>query len=213
MFESFNLDYWIGLVNGLDTVYLYGLIFLVGYLENCVPPIPGDMVTVIAAGMVGTGRLDYLMTFTVATAGNLSGFMTMYHVGRLFGRDFFIRRNFKFFPIEQMEKTEAWFQKYGYRIILFNRFLSGLRSVISLFAGMTRLQRRKIIPLALASAFMWDGILIYAGYVVGDNWKEFEEILGHYNKLVFGIIGFVVVVLVARWFLRKSSKDSHEPSN
>lgn len=210
MFDFFNIEQWLQTIQELDTGLIYLMIFLSGYLENCIPPIPGDTVTVFAAYMVGTGRLNYFAVFFTATAGNLAGFMTMYHLGLFFGKKFFLERNFKFFPRESIEKTEAWFNKYGYRIILFNRFLSGLRSVISVFAGMTHLQRRKIIPLAFLSACLWDGVLIYGGYLLGDNWHYFDQMLNQYNSIVLA----AVIVLGAVWISRKiilhyKSKPGH----
>lgn len=199
MFDFFNLEQWLHTIQSLDTSLIYFMIFLSGFLENCIPPIPGDTVTLFAAYMVGTGRLNYFAVFFTATAGNLTGFMTMYHIGRFFGKTFFMEKNYKFFPRERIEKTEAWFNKYGYRIILFNRFLSGLRSVISVFAGMARLQRRKILTLAFLSACMWDGVLIYGGYLLGDNWKYFDEILSQYNTVVLT----VAIIIAAFWVIRK----------
>ncbi|HNM15889.1 MAG TPA: hypothetical protein PKJ64_14035, partial [bacterium] len=55
-------------IQSLDTGLIYLVIFLSGFLENCIPPIPGDMVTVLAASMVGVGRLSYFPTFLTATA-------------------------------------------------------------------------------------------------------------------------------------------------
>ncbi|MBL7994745.1 DedA family protein [bacterium] len=207
MFEYFNIEQWIQTIEGFDTSLIYVIIFLSGYLENCIPPIPGDSVTVFAAIMVGTGRLNYVAVFITATAGNLAGFMTMYQVGRYLGKKFFLEKNYKFFPRERIEKTEAWFSKYGYRIILFNRFLSGFRSVISVFAGMTHLQRRKIIPLAFLSACMWDGVIIYGGYLVGDN---FDVILNRYNAVVLTIVILVIIIfLLRKIIIHSQSKPGH----
>jgi len=186
----------------LDTGLIYLAIFGAGFLENCVPPIPGDTVTVLAAWLVGTGRLNYFGVFFSATAGNILGFMTMYHVGRYFGKDYFVRKNFRFFPKADIEKAEAWFVRYGFRIILFNRFLSGLRSVISIFSGMAHLNRRRVILFAFFSACMWDGVLLYGGYLLGSN---FEVLIERYNTAVFIIMAIIisVVVTVRIWIRRK----------
>lgn len=200
-----NIEYYLEVIRGLETWVIYLIIFLAGFLENCIPPVPGDLVTVFSASMVGMGRLDFIPVFLIATAGNLSGFMVMYHVGRHFGKEFFVRRNFRFFPPESISKAEAWFQRYGYSLIAFNRFLSGLRSVISVVAGMAHLQRRKIIPLALLSACMWDGVLIYGGYLLGDNWPFFMEILEQYNQFVLWLT-LVLMVVVVIWKLTHGKK-------
>jgi membrane protein DedA with SNARE-associated domain len=213
MFDNFSIEYYLDAVKSLDTVWIYTIIFFSGFFENCIPPIPGDTVTVFAAYMVGTGRLNYFSVFFTATAGNLTGFMTMYHIGRYFGKDFFMRRNFKFFPKESFEKTEAWFNRYGYRLILINRFLSGFRSVISIFAGMTQLKRRKIIPLAFLSACMWDGVLIYAGFLLGDNWKYIDEILRRYNKVVLTLMVLALVYFIGKKLYRRFQTKSEEAAD
>jgi membrane protein DedA with SNARE-associated domain len=212
MFQDFNIEHYLDAIKNLDTIWIYGIIFLSGYIENCFPPIPGDTVTVFAAYMVGTGRLNYFAVFFTATAGNLSGFMTMYQIGRYFGKDFFVNRNSKLFPKENIERAEAWFHKYGYRIIIFNRFLSGLRSVISIFSGMAHLKRMKIIPYALLSACMWDGVLIYAGYLLGDNWKTFDAFLARYNKVAIGVVTAAILGMIARKIYRryKTKSEAHE---
>lgn len=183
----------------LDTGLIYVIIFGAGFLENCIPPIPGDTVTVLGAWLVGTGRLNYFGVFFSATAGNILGFLVMHHVGRHFGKDFFTRKNFRFFPKRDIERAEAWFSRYGFKIILFNRFLSGLRSVISVFSGMARLNRPRVILFAFLSACMWDGVLLYGGYVLGAN---FETLISRYNKIVFLIVITVIAIAIGiRWWV------------
>ncbi len=189
----------------LDTGLIYFIIFAAGFLENCIPPIPGDTVTVLGAWLVGTGRLNYFGVFFSATAGNLSGFMVMYHIGRTFGQDYFIRKNFRFFPKRDILKSEQWFTRYGFKIILVNRFLSGLRSVISLFSGMAHLNRGKVILFAFLSACMWDGLLLYGGYLLGQN---FEILVGRYNKVMLIVVASVVLILIGfRWWTRRKTES------
>jgi membrane protein DedA with SNARE-associated domain len=85
-----------------------------------------------------------------------------------------------------------WFQKYGYWIILLNRFLSGVRSVISITAGLSKLRIAQVFLLSTISALIWNGLIISAGAFVGDNWQDIERYLKLYNQIIF--IGLAIAV-------------------
>lgn len=191
-----------------DSTVLYAGVFLWAYLENVFPPVPGDTVTIAAAALVGAGELSYLAVFLCATIGNVSGFTTLYFLGRRFGKGFFLRKRFRFFPPERIEKAERWFGRYGYKIILFNRFMSGVRSVISLVSGITRLRISRVVPLAFLSCCMWDGLLIYGGSLLGTNWKTLDNLLARYNTVALSLIVLIVVIFSVRAFLRRKSASS-----
>jgi membrane protein DedA with SNARE-associated domain len=132
-----------------NDIFLYIFLFLSSVVENLVPPIPGDTITVFGAFLVGTGRLNYFFVFLSTTAGSVTGFMFLVFLGRVINREFFIKRNFKFFSTESIISAERWFERYGYLVVLANRFFPGIRSVISLVSGITR-------PLpGIFSGFMW----------------------------------------------------------
>jgi membrane protein DedA with SNARE-associated domain len=188
-------DYIITLSPG----WFYFALFISAYIENIFPPLPGDTVTVFGAYLVGKSQERVAEVFLSTTAGSLAGFMTYYALGRWIHPEFFIRRNFKFLPAEQFQKAGKWFERYGLWVVLLNRFFSGIRSVISLVSGLYRLPWLAVLVIAGIGCSFWNGMLIWAGYELGTNWRRVEGIFGKYNRVLL----IVAVSLVAVWLVRR----------
>ncbi len=183
----------------LSPLSLYLILFLSAYVENVLPPIPGDTVTIFGAYLVGIGRLDFALVLGSTTVGSLLGFMTLYAVGYRFGREFFERKNYRLFPREKIIQTEAWFRKYGSLVILGNRFLSGVRSVISISSGIARMPWLRVGVCALVSSAVWNALLIGIGYMLGVNWHTVNHLIGKYNLYA----GILIGILLLAWLLRR----------
>ena len=198
------IEYIETLISQVDPFAAYLILFFSAYIENTFPPVPGDTVTVIGAYLITTGKLSFTGVWLSTTVGSVLGFFTMYLVGYKLGRGFITsEKRAKIFDYDRIEKTEIWFTKYGYWVIAANRFLSGTRSVISLFAGIFKLTGYKVLILATLSALVWNGLLMYAGYVLGVNWEGIVVIISQYNRIVIGltvilVIGFVIYMLVCQ---------------
>jgi membrane protein DedA with SNARE-associated domain len=178
---------------------IYLFLFLSAIIENLFPPIPGDTITAFGAFLVGIGRLKYYYVYLVTTTGSVVGFMSLFLLGKHFGRDFFIKKDYKYFPAASILKSEARFSRSGYLIVLANRFMPGVRSVISIVAGISNLSTLKVFFLSLLSASVWNLIWIHAGYTLGDNWdfvkKEIAKIMKNYNIIV-GLILLIVALII-----------------
>mgnify|MGYP000877104009 CR=1 FL=1 len=196
-------------------VYLYGFLFVSAIVENLFPPIPGDTITAFGAFLVGKGRLSYFYVYLWTTLGSVIGFMSLFFLGRFLEKDFFMKKNYKFFSAESIVEAERWFNKYGYFVILGNRFLPGVRSVISIFSGISLLSPLRVLLFSLISASVWNLIWIHVGYTLGDNWdlvkEKFTDILTRYN-MVAGIIIGLFIVLYAVHVIRKRRKEREKAS-
>ncbi|WP_456408530.1 DedA family protein [Caldithrix abyssi] len=182
--------------NQLNPWLAYTLLFVSAFVENVFPPIPGDTVTVIGAYLVSTGKLHFWGVYVSTTLGSVVGFFAMYVIGLRVGTRILESKLLqKFFSVEKSDKVKAWFAKYGYWVIAANRFLSGTRSVISLFAGFFALRWLPVVLLSLLSAAVWNGLLIYGGYLLGVNWEKIVYLIHQYNKFVL-IISVLVIILV-----------------
>lgn len=186
-----------------DTVWVYILLCMSSYAENIIPPVPGDTIVIFGAYLAGTGLIGFAPVFVITTVGSLAGFMTLYLLGWILGHKIVETKKWKLFTSDDFERVEAWFEKYGYAVIAANRFLSGARSVIALFAGMANLRMKRVLLLSLLSCALWNFILVYAGYAIGDNWQTVTDYIRRYNQIVFTVIGVVIISVVVRYYLLK----------
>ncbi|HSP88256.1 MAG TPA: DedA family protein, partial [Ignavibacteriaceae bacterium] len=107
---------------------------------------------------------------------------------------------------EAVEKAEKWFNKWGYKVILANRFLPGTRSVISFFAGVSELKFFKTVLLASISALIWNTIIIYLGILFGNNIEEVDYYLSRYQTVVLILTGVIILFFAIRYFFFSKKK-------
>ncbi len=196
------MEYLLNHIDKLPNLLVYFILGFSAFLENIFPPAPGDTIVAFGAFLVGAGRLGFVGVFTSTTLGSLGGFMTLFWLGGYLGRRFFIERDFFFFKKEDIIRTGNWFKKYGYFIVAFNRFFPGIRSVISIAGGIYKLDRVKVVFLALLSAAMWNLIWISIGYTLGSNWttveKELKIIFTRYNIVILSLLLVLFIYVIAR---------------
>ncbi len=193
------IEYLNELFTKIEPLTAYVLLTISAFVENTFPPIPGDTVTVLGAYLVSSGRLDFWGVYISTTIGSVIGFFCMYLLGKLYGRSL-IRTKIgaKIFEESRINKVEKWFSNYGYWVIVANRFLSGTRSVISVFAGLFHLKWYIVLLLSTVSAVIWNGLLIYGGYQLGVNWQAISGIIGQYNKVVLILTIAIIAVVIYR---------------
>lgn len=194
--------------NLIDTVpifWVYFILFLSSVLENLVPPLPGDTITVFGAYLVGVGKLGFFATYLTTTAGSTVGFMIIYFIALRLGRNYFCKNNFPFLPEKSLHKCQIWFDKYGLILIAVNRFVTGARTAITIFAGITKVSWINALVFSTISALIWNGLLIYLGFTLGENWQIVETYLAKYSSFVLVVLISIVII----YFVRKFLKSRH----
>ena len=189
----------------LDPVWVYLVIFFISYIENIFPPSPSDTIVVFGGALAAVGHGNFFLALLAGVTGSTLGFMTMYAVGKWFGKTILDTGKIKFLPVEQVTKIEGWFAKYGDLIIVANRFLSGTRAVVSFFAGLSKLDILKTTVLSFISSLVWYGILVYAGYALGQHWEKIYSYLTTYTEVVTAIIVIMAAIVLVRYFINKNS--------
>lgn len=198
MFESILTQ-----ISDFTPIWIYLTIFFFAYIENLFPPSPSDIVVVIGGSLVGTGTISFIPLFISATLGSLTGFLTAFIIGWQFDKKLVHSGKIKFINIQSVDKVETAFRKWGYYLIVANRFLPGTRAVISFFAGMSRLNVNKTSLLSLVSAAIWNTFLIYLGITFGNNVDVIDKYLNTYSNIVLIITGVVILFFVVKSLITK----------
>lgn len=199
----------------LPPLYAYLAVFAIAYGENVLPPIPGDMVVVFAGYMIGLGVLNFWLVVLIATIGGTVGFMTMYGIGYRIGDAVLDPHRLRWLPKKHILKAQQWLHRWGFGIVLANRFLSGTRSVISLTVGMAQMQIAKTTLFATISSFAWVLLITWGGYTVGENWEVIGVYLRQYGQVFLTLFGLMVAGLGIRFLLhhqheREQGNDQKE---
>lgn len=192
-------------LQNLSPALIYVAVFLIAFIENVFPPFPSDVAVVFAGSLIAIGQAGFIPILLLATAGSTAGFILAYKIGDWFGDKILEQGKIKFIPVASVRKAEAWFTRYGYWLIVVNRFLAGTRAVIAFFAGMSELNLLRTTVLSFASALLWNAILVSAGWYLGQHWELIGSYLITYSKIVTGVLLLVVLFFVIRYFIRKKA--------
>jgi membrane protein DedA with SNARE-associated domain len=190
------LNTLLGYIEQAPPVLVFISIFLASYIENIFPPIPGDTILIFGAYLVGRGNLSFTSALITTLLGSVLGFMTLYAVGFKFGRGVMYSKQQTWFSQKSLRRVERLFVRWGYGVVLINRFMAGLRSMIGLFAGIGKLKLWKVILLSLISSLFWNGTLIWLGSSIGENWEIVGTYLRDYNLLVTSVLILIIGGLV-----------------
>ena len=199
-------------MEGLPAGWIYATIFVVAYLENVVPPIPGDMIVVFGGTLVGLGRVDLVPVVLVATVAGALGFMSMYAIGWRVGGAVLDPERLRWIPKTAARRVQRWLQRWGLGVVAANRFLSGARSVISLMVGAARMRPVPVALWATVSAAAWTAIIATLGMVVGENWALIGDWLRQYGQAVTAllVVAAALYVGLAAWRRRRTPQRNGE---
>jgi membrane protein DedA with SNARE-associated domain len=196
----------------------YALLVLFGasLAEYVFPPFPGDAITLLGAFYAVQGVLSLPLVFLVVTAGSVAGAALDYAIGRRLGAAAERRlpgENPKhpWFSLDRLHVFEERYRKHGDLFIVVNRFLPGIRGFFFVAAGAAGMPLRRVLVLGAVSAAVWNGLILAAGYAVGENLARLIELSRTYSVLVWVAIGVVVAGFVAyrafRWVRRRPRRQ------
>jgi membrane protein DedA with SNARE-associated domain len=195
-------------ISGFTPFWIYVTLFIFAFIENVFPPSPSDLVVVVGGSLVSTGVISFIPTLILTTIGSMIGFMVLFYFGSTVDKKIIHSGKFKYIPVDAIEKVEGWFKKYGYWVIAVNRFFPGTRSVISFFSGMSMLNVKKTVILASISALLWNAIIIYLGYVFGNNVTVVDKYLSTYSNIAIALTIIIVLIVSAKFFISKKKNKN-----
>lgn len=179
---------------------VYLIVGVAAAVENVVPPIPADVVVVIGGVIAGAGGANPTGLFVVVWFANVAGAMLVYALGRRYGSLFFEGRlgSFLLAPA-QLQGLARAYERFGFPIVFFSRFLPVFRPVVPGFAGVAQVGFwRTAIPISVASG-IWYGALVYLGTVAGSNWRPLLESMERLGAWLWGIAGVLILLGVYIW--------------
>lgn len=184
----------------MDALGYAGLAFLVA-LENVFPPIPSEIILPLAGFNSSTGEMNVFLAIIAATIGSVVGAIILYYVGFYFGEErvrYIVNRWGKWlgFKDSDIDKADEWFDKYGGFAVLLCRVVPILRSLISIPAGLRKMPLLTFTLYTTAGSLVWNTLLIFAGYLLGDNWDHVEEYVG-----VLQYVVIAVVLAISIWWI------------
>jgi len=176
----------------------YAGLALLMLAETVFPPIPSEAVLPLAGYLVERGEFSYVLVLLTSTAGSVLGAMVLYEAARHGGRPFaerFLR--FAHMQPEKLDDAERWFARRGALIVLLGRCVPGMRSLVSLPAGLLRMPRLQYLGLTLLGSAIWNAVLVTVGYLLGSQWERVADVIGPVSKPLVAI----AVAGVGGWLL------------
>ena len=196
----------IGILENLSNFAIY-LIQSLGYwgvfigmtLESACIPIPSEIIMTFSGYVVwqGNTNMTLLGITLVGAIANLFGSLIAYYVGLIGGRPV-LEKYGKYILIthSNLERADKWFEKYGYEAVFISRMLPGIRTFISLPAGIAHMDIKKFIIYTFIGSLPWTFALGYIGVLLGPHWDLIESYFHILDIVVIiGIIGFIAYVI------------------
>lgn len=181
----------------------FGIVFAM-FAENVFPPIPSEVIMPAAGFAASRGDLNLILVILAGTLGASLGALPLYYLGRIFDKERLIAVTEKYGKYvlvkpDDVASANEWFDKHGKTAVFFGRMVPGVRSLISIPAGMNNMPLLPFLVLTALGSSIWTAALTLAGYYLGQNYEVVEGILAPYSK-GFGIL---IVVIIIGWLIKR----------
>ena len=195
-----NLPNIIGDAVETNALIGYIVILLAMFLENIIPPIPSEIIMPLAGFYVYQGQLEFIPVILAGLAGTLLGAFPWYGLGRMLNEkrlEKWLDSYGKWLGVSKSELSNSreWFNKYGNALIFWGRLVPGIRTLISVPAG---IELMPIVPFTIwttAGSLIWTILLTVAGIVLGESYTRVEVFLDPFSSIIKKglIISFIIL--------------------
>lgn len=194
------------IVNIMSVLGYWGLFFLMA-LESMIAPVPSEVVMPFAGFLVVEGRFTLFFVALVSGLGSVFGSLLSYWIGEYGGRKFVLKFG-KYLLLDEshLEWTEKFFRKYGEKTIFVSRFIPVVRHLISIPAGIGRMNMKKFIVYTFAGATAWNVFLAYLGVKLKENWEIVHEYSSEIDIVVLILFALFVAYFVYRHVVKNIRK-------
>ena len=184
-------------------LWIYAILFLIVFCETglvVTPFLPGDSLLFAAGAVAALGGMNVHIAAGLLLAAAVIGDAVNFAIGKYFGEKLFAKPDSRVFKREYLDKTHAFYEKYGGKTIILARFVPIVRTFAPFVAGMGDMHYGRFIRYNIIGALMWVGLLTYAGYFFG----ELPVVKNNFGLVVIGIImvsmlPMAVEIAKAKW--------------
>ena len=196
----------------INLVYVSGYMGIVAlmFIENVFPPIPSELIMPLAGYVTTQGKLSLVGVIVAGTAGSVLGALPLYYLGRFTDLErlkSFADRHGRWLTLsrDDLSKAERWFERYGGTAVFLCRLVPGVRSFISIPAGIYRMQFARFFLYTSAGAAIWTTLLAYLGFLLGNNFTKVGEYL---DPISWGMLAIIAVGYSVRVVRGKGAQRS-----
>ncbi|MGO1166258.1 MAG: DedA family protein [Janibacter sp.] len=184
------------------------------FLENIFPPIPSEVILPLAGFTAAQGHYTPVEAVLWATLGSVAGALLLYGIGAALGMDRLkvIAHRMPLVDVADIDKADAWFTRHGPKAVFFGRFIPGVRSLISIPAGIDRMRLTSFLGYTAAGSLIWNSLFVWIGYQLGDRYELVEQYMDPISKVVYVLIILAVLGTIA-WMVRRSMRRRHDPDD
>ena len=203
---------YISLAVEKNTTIAYLTICLAMFLENIIPPIPSEIIMPLGGFFVHQQKLNFYILVFWGLLGTILGSLPWYYLGKLVNEkrlSNFLDKKGKFLGISTNDliKSKRWFERYGNSLVFWGRLVPGIRTLISVPAGIELMPLRKFLIWTTLGSLIWVVILTYAGYFFGENYQIIETFLDQIKYVVKPILILISLYFLIRFLIRFFKKN------
>jgi membrane protein DedA with SNARE-associated domain len=195
---------WI--TNTMQSLGYVGIALLM-FLENLFPPIPSELIMPLAGFTVAQGDMQLIPAVIAGVLGTVLGAFPWYYIGKFISEprlEYFADRYGKWISVssKDIKKANYWFNKHGTKAVFFGRLVPGVRTLISLPAGINNMSLIPFLLYSTVGTTLWVFFLTFAGYKLGKNYTIIDEYLGPVSKIIL----LSLIILFVIWVVWKQTR-------
>ena len=193
-------------VISLISSFSYFGIFVAAFVETVFPPIPSEIIFPLAGFVSYKSNYSYFQIFLMAISGALGstiGAVLIYFLSYRFGRVAVLKIG-KYLLVNEnkVKKSEDWFEHYGVYAVFLGRLAPGIREIISIPAGIAKMNFTNFLVFTFAGSLIWSTLLVFLGYAFGNSWVSLSNALSDFFPIFFVVL-ILCIGIVAMIYLIK----------
>jgi membrane protein DedA with SNARE-associated domain len=189
------------IVQAIGDMGYWGIFFLM-FLESTFFPFPSEIIMIPAGYLAHKGEMNVYLVIFVGILGSVAGALFNYYLAMKFGRKFLLKYGKYFFIKEEtLDKLEVFFTKHGELSTFNGRLIPGIRQLISLPAGLAKMNLAKFTIYSALGAGIWVVVLVVLGYLLGSN----EELISEYLHSAT-LIALISVVFITLFYIVRNKR-------